>query len=62
MSKYSDLEKLDANLVNFVESYSGGKIYKDNDGFIAVKRNFIIDEQINSIEQAKQVIDHFNMD
>ena len=62
MSKYSGLDKIDSNLAAFVERYNGGKVYKDNDGFIAVKRTFVIDNQFNSLVDAKEAIDYFNLD
>ena len=63
MSKYAGLDKLELVGVTFIENYNGGKIYKDDDGsFIAVKRKYVLDEQLNEIKYARDVIDHFNED
>ena len=62
MSKYSGLDKLIPGEATFIESYNGGKVYKDEDGFISVMRNYIIDMQHNCIEHAWSAIDHFRQD
>ena len=61
MSKYSGLDKVVLESLKFVENYSGGKIYIDEDGtYTVTKRKFMIDEQIALIKDARWVIDHFN--
>jgi hypothetical protein len=63
MSKYAGLDKVDLDKLTHIENYSGGKIYQhETDGFFAVKRGYLVDEQLTTLEDARGVIDHFNTD
>ena len=63
MSKYSGLDKVNLTDLTLSEKYSGCKIYKDVEGgYTVVKRGYEIDSQICTIEFARQVADHFNLD
>lgn len=67
-SKYDGLDKAtqeDVKDLLFVESYRRVKIYKvksegERESYTIISRGFLVDEQIISIEWAKQVIDHFH--
>ena len=62
MSKYSGLDKVDLEGLSLIEKYSGCKIYTNDDGYVIVKRGYEIDQQLNTIEDARAVADHFNLD
>lgn len=62
MSKYSGLDKVDLTGLSLVEKYAGGKIYLDDDGYKVVKRGYEIDSCLNTVEGARGVLDHFNLD
>ena len=61
MGKYSDLEKINPSSAEFFKDYNGGKIYTDDCGFVAVKRNYIIDDAVYELADARDLIDNFNI-
>lgn len=67
MSKYGGLDKIKTDGLSLIETHNGKKIYecKDNDhpsvckGILVVSRGYLIDEQLGSIENARDVADRF---
>lgn len=63
MGKYSGLDKADTRGLFLVKRYGGARIYRcTNEGFLVIKRGYLVDCQFSTLEDCEQCIDHFNED